>query len=86
MPLDPFLVGLLACPLDKEPLHYFEADELLYNPRLKKSFRVEGTIPVLLPSEATDVDDATAKRLDEAIAKGKGVVTGASVSHSPSSH
>ena len=72
--------------MDKEPLRYFEAEELLYNPRLKKSFRVEGTIPVLLPSEATDVDDETAKRLDAAIAKGKGVETGASVSHGPSSH
>ena len=79
MPLDQLLIDLLACPFDKEPLVYFADEEVLYNPRLKKSFRVEGTIAVLLPSEATDVDAATAKRFDAAIAGEKGVATGGAV-------
>ena len=79
MPLDQLLIDLLACPFDKEPLVYFADDEVLYNPRLKKSFRVEGAIPVLLPGEATDVDAETAKRFDEAIAAQQGVVTGSAV-------
>jgi len=76
MPLDQLLIDLLACPVDKEPLVYFADSEVLYNPRLKKAFRVEGAIPVLLPSEATDVDSATAAAYDADVAAGRGVLTG----------
>ena len=38
MPLDPLLIEVLACPVDKGPLLWFEDEDLLYNPRLKKSY------------------------------------------------
>jgi uncharacterized protein YbaR (Trm112 family) len=76
MPLDQLLIDLLACPFDKEPLVYFADTEVLYNPRLKKAFRVEGAIPVLLPSEATDVDSETAENYDAELGAGRGVMTG----------
>lgn len=76
MPLDQLLLDLLACPLDKQPLRYYPAREVLYNPRLQKAFRVEGDIPVLIPTEATTVDEATAAELDAEFARGEATETG----------
>lgn len=63
MTLDPFLLDVLACPLDKGALVWFEDEEILYNPRLRKRYAVTGGIPVLLAEEAVDVDDAEHERL-----------------------
>ena len=58
MALDPKLLEILACPEDKGPLLYFEDEQTLYNPRLKRRYRVlDGDIPDLL------IDDAEAARL-----------------------
>ena len=57
MPLDPLLVDVLACPVDKGPLLWFADEDVLYNPRLKKAYVVRDGIPVLLVDEATDVGD-----------------------------
>jgi uncharacterized protein YbaR (Trm112 family) len=53
--LDDRLIPLLACPADKEALLYFPGDDLLYNPRLRRGYRVEDGIPVLLADEAEEV-------------------------------
>jgi uncharacterized protein YbaR (Trm112 family) len=53
--LDPLLLEVLACPIDKEPLLWFADEEILYNPRLHKSYPVVDGVPVLLVDEATDV-------------------------------
>ncbi len=53
MALDPKLLDILACPEDKGPLLYFAADRVLYNPRLKRKYRVDDDIPVMLIEEAT---------------------------------
>lgn len=58
MVLDQRLLDILACPSDKGPLLYFADDAALYNPRLRLRYRVEGTIPVMLVSEATELDQA----------------------------
>ncbi|MGH1505104.1 MAG: Trm112 family protein [Acidimicrobiales bacterium] len=63
MALDPTLLEIVACPDDKGPLHYLEAEQLLYNPRLKRSYRIDDGIPVLLIDEASGVDDAEHTRL-----------------------
>ncbi len=63
MALDPKLLEILACPQDKGPLLYFADDAVLYNPRLKRSYRVDNDIPVMLIDEASDVDDAEDARL-----------------------
>jgi uncharacterized protein YbaR (Trm112 family) len=63
MPLDQLLIDVLACPVDKGPLLWFEDENLLYNPRLKKGYEVRDDIPVLLVDEARDVDDSEHERL-----------------------
>ena len=63
MALDPKLLEILACPEDKGPLLYFADEELLYNPRLRRTYAVTDGIPVMLIDEATAVDDAEHDRL-----------------------
>ena len=64
MALDPKLLEILACPEDKGPLLYFADEQSLYNPRLKRRYRVlDGDIPDLLIEDAETVDDAEDKRL-----------------------
>ena len=64
MALDPKLLEILACPEDKGPLLYFPDEQSLYNPRLKRRYRVlDGDIPDLLIDDAETVDDAEHTRL-----------------------
>jgi uncharacterized protein YbaR (Trm112 family) len=63
MSLDPLLIQVLACPEDKGPLLYFADEDLLYNPRLHRSYAVRDDIPVMLIDEASPVDDAEHERL-----------------------
>jgi uncharacterized protein len=63
MALDPLLLDVLACPVDKGPLLWFEDEDILYNPRLQRSYRVVDGVPVLLVEEGADVGDAEHKRL-----------------------
>ncbi len=57
MALDPQLLEILACPEDKGPLLYFEADEILYNPRLQRRYAITDGIPVMLIDEAEELSD-----------------------------
>ena len=41
MSLDPMLLEILACPEDKGPLFYLEDEDILYNPRLRRIYRIE---------------------------------------------
>ena len=63
MALDTQLLEILACPEDKGPLLYFEDEDSLYNPRLKRRYRVQDGIPIMLVDEAEAVDDAEHERL-----------------------
>ncbi len=65
MALDPMLLEILACPEDKGPLLYFEDEDTLYNPRLKRRYRIVDDIPVLLVDEAETVTDEEHARLEE---------------------
>lgn len=56
MTLDARLLEILACPEDKGPLLYFEADDFLYNPRLQRKYEIRDGIPVMLIDEAEGVD------------------------------
>ena len=71
MALDPRLVAVLACPVDKGPLYYLGDDEGLYNPRLRRRYLVVDGIPVMLPDEAEVVADVDADALDARIAAGE---------------
>ncbi|MEU0249243.1 Trm112 family protein [Streptomyces sp. NPDC006235] len=59
-PDDP-LLKILACPLDKGPLHLLaeEAGQegALYNPRLRRRYPIVDGIPQLLPSSGEQVSD-----------------------------
>ena len=66
MALDPKLLEILACPEDKGPLLYFEDEQSLYNPRLKRRYAVRDDIPIMLIDEAETVDDAEHERLRRA--------------------
>jgi uncharacterized protein YbaR (Trm112 family) len=72
MPLDPKLLEILACPQDKGPLLYLSTEQVLYNPRLKRAYRVENDVPQMLIEEAKPADAAEDARL-MAIAQQQGI-------------
>lgn len=72
MALDPLLLEILACPQDKGPLLYFEAEDSLYNPRLRCRYRIDTDIPIMLVEEAETVTDAEHDRL-LALAEAEGI-------------
>ncbi len=59
--LDEKLLDILVCPADRGPL--LLVDELLYNPRLHKAYRIDDGIPVLLVDEAVEVGPEEHERL-----------------------
>ena len=63
--IDETLLGILVCPSDRGPLSLVDKgnETLLYNPRLRRAYRVEDGIPVLLVDEAVDMDDEEHARL-----------------------
>ena len=63
MALDQQLLDILACPEDKGPLLYFQDEDRLYNPRLKRSYAIREDIPIMLVDEADAVDDTEHDRL-----------------------
>ena len=63
MALDQLLLDILACPEDKGPLYYFEDEDVLLNPRLKRTYAIRDDIPIMLIDEATTVDDSEHERL-----------------------
>jgi uncharacterized protein YbaR (Trm112 family) len=59
------LQAILVCPEDRGPLLLI-GDEGLYNPRLRRFYRIEDGIPVLLVDDAVTItDDAEHERLLE---------------------
>ena len=65
--IDETLLSILVCPADRGPLLLVGKgdQELLYNPRMRRAYRIEDGIPVLLIDEARDVDDEEHARLME---------------------
>lgn len=59
--MDPKLLDIVVCPADRGSLLLI--GDLLYNPRLRRAYRIEDGIPVLLIDEATDVGDDEHERL-----------------------
>ena len=57
--IDKELLGILVCPADRGPLVLVDdsSGQLLYNPRLRRAYRIEDSIPVLLVDEAIEVGD-----------------------------
>jgi len=63
--IDEKLLRILVCPADRGPLLLVDgqSQELLYNPRLQRAYRIEDNIPVLLVDEAIEVGDDEHARL-----------------------
>ncbi|MCH9708804.1 MAG: Trm112 family protein [Actinomycetia bacterium] len=61
MALDDTLLSILVCPEDRGPLLLI--DDQLYNPRLRRKYRIDDGIPVLLIDEAVAVDEDEHLRL-----------------------
>lgn len=55
--LDQRLLDILVCPEDRGPL--LLTGDVLYNPRLRRAYRIEAGVPVLLVDEAVTIDDDT---------------------------
>jgi uncharacterized protein YbaR (Trm112 family) len=57
--IDETLLSILVCPADRGPLVLVGKDdeELLYNPRMRRAYRIEDGIPVLLVDEVIEVGD-----------------------------
>ena len=67
MSIDAALLSILACPEDKGPLWYLATEEVLFNPRLSRTYAVRDGIPVMLVEESTTVDATEAARLQSII-------------------
>jgi len=77
MALDEALLEILVCPIDKGGLLYFAEEDLLYNPRLRRSYRIEKDVPVMLAQQAAPVADDEHARLIERARSGGAVRTSA---------
>jgi uncharacterized protein len=63
MTLNPALLEVLACPSDRGPLLYLADENVLYNPREKRSYTVRDGIAVLLIEESKIVDQSEHDRI-----------------------
>ena len=71
MVLEDALLDILVCPIDKRGLLYFADDAMLYNPRLRRLYRIENDIPVMLPKLAVPVPDEEHERLMKCARRGE---------------
>jgi uncharacterized protein YbaR (Trm112 family) len=69
--LENALLDVLVCPIDKSGLLYFADDAMLYNPRLRRLYRIENDIPVMLPKLAVPVPDEEHERLMKCARRGE---------------
>jgi uncharacterized protein len=61
--LEQALLEILVCPVDKGALLYFDDENLLYNPRLRRRYWIRDNVPVMLAHEAETVTEAEHSRL-----------------------
>jgi uncharacterized protein YbaR (Trm112 family) len=75
MPLEGPLLGILACPIDKHGLLYFVDEAVLYNPRLRRIYRVADHYPVMLADRAEPADEEEHVRLIKRATHGEAIGT-----------
>jgi uncharacterized protein len=73
--LEDSLLKILVCPVDKGTLLYFEAEMLLYNPRLRRCYPINDGVPVLVADWAEAVTTAEHSRLMNDAARGLAIST-----------
>ena len=58
MALEAGLLKILACPVDKGSLLYFDDERVLYNPRLRRRYQISDGVPQMLAQQAETVSSA----------------------------
>jgi uncharacterized protein len=71
MVLEHVLLDILVCPIDKRGLYYFADEAVLYNPRLRRLYRIENGIPLMLPKQAVPVSEDEHIRLMTCASRGE---------------
>jgi len=69
--LEDALLGILVCPIDKRGLLYFADDAMLYNPRLRRLYRIEAGVPLMLAKQAVPVPEEEHQRLLKCARRGE---------------
>jgi uncharacterized protein len=77
MALEKALLAILVCPIDKQSLLYFPGQEVLYNPRLRRRYRIQSGIPRMLATQAEPVADGEHEQMMAQAWRGEAVVTAA---------
>jgi uncharacterized protein YbaR (Trm112 family) len=75
VPLEQALLNIIACPIDKGALLYFQDEAVLYNPRLRRRYRIRNGVPQLLAQTAENVSDVEHARLLRRAAAGDVILT-----------
>jgi uncharacterized protein len=75
MALEQALLDVLVCPIDKRGLLYFADDALLYNPRLRRLYRIQNDVPHMLPKQGEPVPDEEHDRLIKCARRGQATIT-----------
>jgi uncharacterized protein len=71
MALEEALLDILVCPIDKHGLLYFADDGMLYNPRLRRLYRIEDGVPLMLARQAVPVPEEEHNRLMKCARRGE---------------
>ncbi len=71
MALEEALLEVLVCPIDKRGLLYFADDAVLYNPRLRRLYRIEDGVPQMLARQAVPVPEEEHNRLMKCARRGE---------------
>lgn len=75
MALEQALLKILACPVDKGGLLYFDDEMTLYNPRLRRRYPIKDNVPVLLAQHAETVSAEEHSRLLQRARTGQAITT-----------
>ena len=75
MPIEQPLLDILACPIDKQALLLFEDEAVLYNPRLRRIYRLSDGYPVMLANGAEPATEEEHRRLIKRASHGEAVGT-----------
>ena len=75
MPIERPLLDILACPIDKQGLLYIEDEAILYNPRLRRIYRMADDHLVMLAARAEPAPEQEHERLIKRAAHGDAVGT-----------
>jgi uncharacterized protein YbaR (Trm112 family) len=75
MPIERPLLDILACPIDKHGLLLFEDEAILYNPRLRRVYRMPDGFPVMLADRAEPAAEDEHERLMKRARHGEAIGT-----------